>query len=324
MNLMSEKWFPCELHCHTVHSDGDFTVEDLINTALERHLDGIQITDHNAVSAHNEVINPPLAVLKSIEWTTFFGHMHAMDCNKSVDWRDALPDNIDEKMKAVHSGGGLVGVCHPFQLGTPICTGGRWEYNVKDWKLVNYLEIWSEGCPFMNTPNKRALNLWHELLDKGYRITPTFGRDWHRKTNNTYHSACTYLLCGGEKLTDEKMKTAVKNGKSVISMGPLFYFNVGDNSIGDEVASGEKNFAFTIDFQRMKKMGAIEKVIPEKIKIVSKGGAVLRELSANCLDIKLNLEENTWYNAELWGRIDEKENCLIALTAPIYTKGEKL
>ena len=29
----AKKWFPCELHCHTVHSDGDFTVETLLQTA---------------------------------------------------------------------------------------------------------------------------------------------------------------------------------------------------------------------------------------------------------------------------------------------------
>ena len=136
---MNKKWYACELHCHTLHSDGQFTVRELIETASERHLDGIQLTDHNTTSGHAETENSPIPVLKSIEWTTYFGHMHAMDCKTYVDWRDAVPDNIDEKMKQVHAGEGLVGVCHPYQLGTPICTGGRWDYNVKDWSLVNYI-----------------------------------------------------------------------------------------------------------------------------------------------------------------------------------------
>ena len=314
---MSKKWFACEMHCHTLHSDGSFSVKELIETATQRHLDGIQITDHNAVSAHAEVINPPIAVLKSIEWTTYFGHMHAMDCKKDVDWRDAVPDNIDEKMKQVHEGGGLVGVCHPFQLGTPICTGGRWVYNVKDWSLVNYMEIWSEGCPFMNTPNRRTLELWHSLLDKGYRITPTFGRDWHRSTNDVYHSACTYLLCEGE-LTDMKMKQAVGEGRSVISMGPLFYFGLGEKTIGDGVEAGEYEIEFTLSFSRMEKMGVPEKVKPQWIKIITNSGAVAQTLDATATRTKINFEENSWYNAELWGSIDGKENCLIALTAPIY------
>ena len=96
---MNKKWYACELHCHTRHSDGDFTVRELIETAAERHLDGIQLTDHNTNSGHAETEKAPIAVLKSIEWTTYFGHMHAMDCKEYVDWRDAQPDNIDEKMK---------------------------------------------------------------------------------------------------------------------------------------------------------------------------------------------------------------------------------
>lgn len=31
--MNTKKWYPCELHCHTVHSDGDFTVGELIETA---------------------------------------------------------------------------------------------------------------------------------------------------------------------------------------------------------------------------------------------------------------------------------------------------
>lgn len=313
---MNKKWYACELHCHTRHSDGDFTVRELIETAAERHLDGIQLTDHNTNSGHAETEKAPIAVLKSIEWTTYFGHMHAMDCKEYVDWRDAQPDNIDEKMKAVHAGGGLVGVCHPYQLGTPICTGGRWNYNVKDWSLVNYIEIWSEGCPFMNTPNMRTRSLWHSLLDKGFRITPTFGRDWHRSTRDVYHSACTYLLCEGE-ITDMKMKQAVKDGRSVISMGPLFYFNIGEKTVGDKIKAGEYEIEFTLSFERMKEMGVTEKVIPKEIRLITTGGEVALSLDASSTRAKINLSD-LWYNAELWGNIDGKENCLIALTAPVY------
>lgn len=313
---MNKKWYACELHCHTRHSDGDFTVRELIETAAERHLDGIQLTDHNTNSGHAETEKAPVAVLKSIEWTTYFGHMHAMDCKEYVDWRDAQPDNIDEKMKAVHAGGGLVGVCHPYQLGTPICTGGRWNYNVKDWSLVNYIEIWSEGCPFMNTPNMRTRSLWHSLLDKGFRITPTFGRDWHRSTRDVYHSACTYLLCEGE-ITDIKMKQAVKDGRSVISMGPLFYFNIGEKTVGDKIKAGEYEIEFTLSFERMKEMGVTEKVIPKEIRLITTGGEVALSLDASSTRAKINLSD-LWYNAELWGNIDGKENCLIALTAPVY------
>ena len=31
-------YLPCELHCHTVHSDGDFTVRQLEDSAVNDHL----------------------------------------------------------------------------------------------------------------------------------------------------------------------------------------------------------------------------------------------------------------------------------------------
>lgn len=41
------KWIACELHTHTQHSDGQFTVLELAQTAKQCGLEGIAITDHN-------------------------------------------------------------------------------------------------------------------------------------------------------------------------------------------------------------------------------------------------------------------------------------
>ena len=40
-------YLPCELHCHTIHSDGDFTVSELQKAAADDHLAIIALTDHN-------------------------------------------------------------------------------------------------------------------------------------------------------------------------------------------------------------------------------------------------------------------------------------
>lgn len=74
------QWFPCELHCHTLHSDGDFTVEGLLQTARERGLAGISLTDHNTTAgwAQAQTSTSP-AVLCGIEWTTYFGRNYRAD-----------------------------------------------------------------------------------------------------------------------------------------------------------------------------------------------------------------------------------------------------
>ena len=44
----AKKWFPCELHCHTVHSDGDFTVEGTVedsSASLEHTVERIALSE---------------------------------------------------------------------------------------------------------------------------------------------------------------------------------------------------------------------------------------------------------------------------------------
>lgn len=317
---MNKKWYPCELHCHTVHSDGGFTVEELMRTAEERHIDGICLTDHNTTSGHEETEKfPSPKVLKGIEWTTYFGHMLVLDCKGDVDWRDAVPDNIDEKMKEVHSYGGLVGMAHPYQLGTPICTGGHWDYNVKDFSLVNYMEIWSEGEMLMSPANKKAKAKWLSLLSEGYRIAPTFGRDWHRKEGNKLIGACTYLLIDGE-ITAEKMKEALEKGRTQISLSPVLevYTDKGE-SIGDTVQGGERNFTVKINLERAEKFREEYTLQCESLKVITKDGKAVYEGSAEKENISLCLDENSFYVFEMWGKVNEKENQLLAMTAPVYT-----
>lgn len=313
-----KKWYPCELHCHTLHSDGGFTVEELMKTAEERELCGICLTDHNTTSGWEETeLFPSPKVLKGIEWTTYHGHMLVLGSKSYVDWRDAVPENIDEKTAEVKKNGGIIGVAHPFQLGTPICTGGHWDFKVKNWNNIDYMEIFSEGAPYLNTANKKARKLWHSLLSAGFRITPTMGRDWHRTRANTFISACTYLLCG-ESFSDAEMKNAIEKGRTVVSAGPLFFFETEKGeTVGDTIESGEHTLHFTVDFSRHERVDKDRKISPEKIVITSKTGESEYPLTS---DISLNMEKGSWYSAELWGSVDGKEDMLLALTAPVYTK----
>ncbi|MDD6012403.1 MAG: CehA/McbA family metallohydrolase [Oscillospiraceae bacterium] len=315
---MNEKWHACELHCHTCHSDGDFTVKTLTQTALRRRLDGICLTDHNTVSGWAETKNSPLPVLCGIEWTTYFGHMLVLGAQEYVDWRDASPDNIDEKIRALKAAGGIVGIAHPFQLGTPICTGGHWDFHVRDWSLVSYLEVWSEGCPYMNIPNGRAMALWHSLLDKGFHMAPTMGRDWHSDKNNIFPGACTYV-CAGEVLTADGIYQALRRGRTVVSAGPLFTFTFGDGkTVGDSLPPGENRLKIIYDTARTDRMSLDYQIEPQWIRIITSGSETAAELPFGAGEAVITAEKGKWYSLELWGKIDEKSDCLIAVTGAVY------
>ena len=315
-----KKWYPCELHCHTLHSDGSFTVDGLISAAKSRKLSGICLTDHNTASGWEETESEKeLAVLKGIEYTTFDGHMLCLGTDKIIDF--AGISNIDCTIKSFREKGGLIGIAHPFQLGTPICTGGHWDFNITKWENVNYIEVFSEGCPYLNTANKKARALWHSLLDKGYRIAPSMGRDWHRTEGDVNLAACTYLLCDENKLTADKMKAAINEGRTAITTGPLFAFFTKDGkSVGDEINGGENTLDIILDASRQKEIVPSQHFVFNEIRLVSKGGEAVEVISADENKLTYDFKKGQWYSLELWGDIDEKKDTLLAFTSAVYVK----
>lgn len=323
--MMEMQWFACELHCHTVHSDGDFTVPKLLETAKQRGLCGIALTDHNTASGVKQALaDGSLPVLGGMEWTTYFGHMPVLGARRFVDWRDATPETIDLKMQAVHNCGGICGIAHPFQLGTPICTGGFWEFQVGNPDLPDYIEVWSEGAPYANAANLRAQALWGRFLDAGAHLPPTFGRDWHRPTGNCLPTACTYLLCPAGALTAEKMLEAIRAGRTSVCVGPLFYWEADGAQIGDTLSAGEKTLTFYLDSTRCCSLQTGDVFVPQEIRVLTNGTSRVLTLPVqekdSVLSAVLSLRAGQYYRAELWGETNQTPDTQLALTGAIYAE----
>lgn len=311
-------YLPCELHCHTVHSDGSFRVNELQQEAKKDHLALIALTDHNTFSGWQELDDSIIPTVRGIEWTTYYGHMLVLGAKEYVDWRDAVPDNIDEKIKTVKAAGGIVGIAHPYQLGSPVCTGGRWEFNVRDWDAVDYIEIWHNDFSALTRENERAVEMWTSLLDKGYRIAAVYGRDWHRQEDKG-HYGCTYLDLEG---TDGACAVrAIRMGRTVASTGAKFFFQLhryGETfHIGDTLKKGTYTFSFFTDLHSRIKDAGDESIIYKKIKIVTNGNKTVLETVYDERHVRLKLERGHWYRAELWGTVDGEEKPL-AITSPVY------
>lgn len=63
-----------DLHVHSTHSDGTFTVQELVDYALEKGLSAIALTDHDTVDGLDEIIEyakgKPIEVIPGIEFST--------------------------------------------------------------------------------------------------------------------------------------------------------------------------------------------------------------------------------------------------------------
>ena len=320
------KWFPCEMHCHTLHSDGKFTVESLMQTAKEYGLSGIALTDHNTVSGWDEITEERekkyVSVLKGIEWTTFFGHMLVTDCKEFVDWRDAVPDNIDEKIAEVKKRGGMVGIAHPYELGSPMCTGCFWDYHVKKWENVDYIEVWSKPFPPSKSANERAFSLWTGLLDKGYHLAATYGKDWHKKSDEAEPYGCTYIGTESETLTGAEIKKAVQNGRTSITMGPLITLTAqrsdAEYNVGDVWEEGKAKIKIEVFPNTRKEHWEKFNITLESVRLIRNGRRTVFEskYGGNALSFTLNCEPG-WYIAELWGKING-QRYMIGFTSPMY------
>ncbi|MCR8636250.1 CehA/McbA family metallohydrolase [Paenibacillus radicis (ex Xue et al. 2023)] len=227
-----KQWLPYELHTHTFHSDGEHSLLELARSAKELGLFGIAMTDHNTMSPllEREQIQSEtqLQIIRGMEWTTFFGHMLAIGITDYVDWRDLGIKDIHKGIERVHKQGGIVGIAHPYRVGSPLCTGCYWEYEIADWDDIDYIEVWSYTFPSIMNSNQRAFQLWTDRLNQGHRIAAVCGRDWHVSSIKiTEPIAVTYL--GLENNRDsaldptevEKLAVdAIKEGAVSVTMGP--------------------------------------------------------------------------------------------------------
>ena len=168
-------WYRGDLHLHTVHSDGQYDVTELIAAAHANGLDFIVSTDHNTSAANRAwpaYRGDPLLVVAGEEVTTRHGHWLAVGLPEHgwVDWRYAPRDGVFPRFAAdVRRLGGMVVAAHP---AVPL-PGSAWEFG---YAHVDALEVWNGRW---NIDDEVSLRIWQRLLRQGRRIAAVAGSDSH-------------------------------------------------------------------------------------------------------------------------------------------------
>ncbi|WP_026263259.1 CehA/McbA family metallohydrolase [Paenibacillus sanguinis] len=333
------QWIPFELHTHTPHSDGRHTLLEMCQTAARLGLQGIALTDHNTVSGliDAEAVSKEtgIAIIPGMEWTTFYGHMLTLGA-PYCEWRDLGQGDIAKGIARVHEQGGIVGIAHPYSMGSPICTGCHWEYTVEDWEQVDYMEVWHETMPPIKNHNAPALRQWTELLNQGYRISATSGRDWHHSGDHDALAAYTYVGLEDNESpgSSEAVVKAIGQGRLCLSMGPMLEVSlrVGGKSyrLGDEVPLHEANS----DSPAHLSVTITRSSVPERpwgadegctLVINSNLGELARGSAAGRTEWTedLSLKGLRWLRVELIGPIHGLLATL-ALTNPVYIEKPQL
>jgi len=186
-------WYRGDLHMHDAHSDGSCLSQSgkkvpcplykTVETAAQRGLDFIAISDHNTISQFDAMreLQPyfdHLLLLPAREITTFYGHANVFGTTEFIDFRltsSYVPD-INHLLKQVQDLHGLISLNHPGLPSGEICMGCGWTAPNTDFRMINAIEVINGD---LGEGPGSGIPLWEEELNKGFRLTGIGGSDNH-------------------------------------------------------------------------------------------------------------------------------------------------
>lgn len=318
---------PFELHNHTLHSDGQFTVPELCRAARDYGYAGIALTDHNTAAGCGELTaelcRETLPAICGMEWTTFFGHLLVLGCERNVDWRFVVPDTIDDALAQIHAEHGVAGIAHPMEFGAPLMCGCHWDFNVTRWDLIDYIEVWSKPDPLSMFFNPSALAWWESLLSQGEHIAISAGRDWHQPdTKMPYLLSATYLGLEGEAVTQAGVLDAIRSGRTFVTLGPtieVYLIAQGRPfGLGETAPAGDAELRITIAQDSRHEQWERFHIKISSVRVTMNGKIIYNEpYSGNAITMRHQLEPG-WVHVSLYGDHERRQNEMLALTSPIY------
>lgn len=195
----------CNLHIHSIYSDGTGTYSEIAEAALLASLDVVIITDHNVLVKGVEKVyekEGKRLLLLTGEEVHDQGRMpqksHLLVLGCGVEMAQ-YACNPQELINQVEKHGGMSFLAHPYENDLPLFneTAITWE----DWQVTGFtgLEIWN-GFSELKTvarslpqvvyhafapeliphqPSAQALTRWDELLAAGNKVVAVAGSDAH-------------------------------------------------------------------------------------------------------------------------------------------------
>ncbi|WP_243726545.1 CehA/McbA family metallohydrolase [Actinocrispum wychmicini] len=173
-------WYRGDGHLHTIHSDGQRTLPELVADARQAGLDFVVSTEHNTSSAHlrwGHHATDDLLILNGEEVTTRTGHWPAwhLPAGKWIDWRHRAdnPDDLRRFVDEVRGAGGLVVAAHPFSP----CVGCSWEFGME---RVDLVEVWNGPWTL---DDEATVIAWDSLLRAGRWVPAVGNSDSHSRAD---------------------------------------------------------------------------------------------------------------------------------------------
>ena len=213
----SERWLKGDLHCHTIHSDGLNTVDEIVASAIERGLDFLAVTDHNTNTHYEELArlsHLPIVLIPGEEVTTYWGHANMWGLREWIDFRCADAESMQAVQRSVLQKGSLISVNHPKSVGPP------WLFEA--WDGYPCMEVWQAPWRYYNW---ESLERWDDMLRRGERVVAVGGSDVHSiPPQRPMHphglgNPCTWVYTQSSP-SEESILDGIRRGRVFISDDP--------------------------------------------------------------------------------------------------------
>lgn len=321
-------WYRGDFHLHTTHSDGHYSPDGLVDLAKAEGLDFIAVTDHNSIGSFNE-FNPAskFLVIPGIEVTFNEGHWNVFGMEEMQDWLEGINGGeivfplsrtkrtTTEIMEQAARFGLLNSINHP------LLKPWEWQDMSTSLNKVNCLEIWNDPLwPDNKRDNPRAVAMWTEWLNAGYRITAIGGSDFHFLPGDQHPYPgeypglpVTYVFA--QELSGAAILQGLRRRQVYVSMGPKVSFQARSEGalydIGADLGELDGQVEFT---------GTIIPHDQTKTAQIVKNGKVVTRLPVQDSPTSIQFVERANPTTPTWVRLEvlDQDEQVITITNPIF------
>ena len=225
-------WYRGDLHMHSGNSDGKCTAQSgnkvpcpvyrVVETATNKGLDFIALTDHNTTSQAEALreLQPAfdkILLVPGQEITTFYGHAGIFGLTGFVDFRMTNGSYAEAQnwMSTVNNSGGIISINHPGVPSGEDCMGCGWQIqNIPD-KVITAVELLNGGSMKYSIEGSiEGWDQWHKMLNSGQHITAIGGSDDHHAENIGTPATVIYM----KELSVQGLLDGVRSGRVYVDI----------------------------------------------------------------------------------------------------------